>query len=401
MKEDFVLSALRDSIAWLEASPMQRMSLGSRELFHSDFLSWLFEAYPRALAHVFDLSVENCKIAREEQNLDLVVYDGENPVLIVENKVKSYPDFAQLRRYSTKLPSVDKRYLLTLVSPGFEIPKGWETVLYKDLAAGLRRWFETSQVLSEHRQYIVDYITLLDHLVAVAQECFDPAKIRETNFWFQGNQTQFLEKVGFSQTLQKFQAMAFRDFLKQAVPAETASSAFPALISNDDAAPEEHHVKVWSALFNNTPCVTLEPVLANPDPEGLRFEIQIQGQQYRRLVAGPPLRDAVNLTTSRTEKSARTWECLEQFGADSWLFGRERTLSPDGKRCFELDEVKRRSKMRSDLCFYKPNVVYQYIDIVLESDRGALPLKALPLQITRDIELAFELLRHADKKKNP
>lgn len=373
---------------------MQRMSLGSRELFHSDFLSWLFEEYPRALERVFDLSVEDCKIAREEQNLDLVVRDGETPVLIVENKVKSYPDFAQLQRYSAKLPDVDKRYLLTLVPPGFEMPRGWETVLYKDLATRLRRWFETSQVLSEHRQYIVDYITLLDHLVVVAQECFDPAKIRENNFWFQGNQTQFLEKVGFSQTLQKFQAMAFRDFLKQAVPAGTDSRAFPALISNDDVAPEEDHVKVWSALFNNTPCVTLEPVLAGPRSEGLRFEIQIQGQQYRRLVAGPPLRDAVSYTTSRTEKSERTWACLEALGADSWLFGRERPLSPDGNRCFVLDEAMMRSKMRSDLCFYKPDVVYQYIDIAHENDLGALSLITLPLQISRDIELAFELLRH-------
>ncbi|GHF05429.1 hypothetical protein GCM10016455_28380 [Aliiroseovarius zhejiangensis] len=394
------MSALRNSITWLETSPMQRMSLGSRELFHSDFLSWLFEEYPRALAHVFDLTVKECKVAREEQNIDLVVRDGETPVLIVENKVKSYPDFAQLQRYSTRFPDVDKRYLLTLVPPSFAMPKGWKTVLYKDLAVGLQRWFEASHVSSEHRQYVVDYMTLVDHLATVAEECFDPVKIRENNFWFQGNRIQFLEKVGFSQTLQKFQAMAFRDYLKQAVPAEAASIAFPALISNDDAAPEEHHVKVWSALFNNTPCVTLEPVLADLGSEGLRFEIQIQGQQYRRLVAGPPLRNVVSRTTSRTEKSELTWACLEASGADSWLFGRERTLAPDGNRSFMLDEAMMRSKMRSDLCFYKPDVVYQYIDIAHENDLGALSLKTLPLQISRDIELAFGLLRHTEATKN-
>jgi len=386
---------------------MQRMSLGSRELFHSDFLSWLFEEHPDALMHVFDLSVQDCNVSREEQHLDLVVRDDKTPVLIVENKVKSYPDLAQLKRYSSKFPSVNKRFLLTLVPPGFEMPQGWEALLYKDLADALQLWWQdtlmtetpSKSVADEHKQYVIDYITLIGHLVTVAEKCFDPEKILENDFWFRGGRTENLSKVGFSQTLQKFEAMAFRDFLKHAVPAASGGIGFPALVSNDDIAPEEDHVKVWSALFNNTPCVTLEPALANPSVEGVRFEIQIQGKQYRRLIAGPPLRDAVGLA-SRSSKSEHAWACLEASGADSWLFGRERKLAANGEKGFLLDGAVMASKMRGDLCFYKPDVVYQYLDIMPNNDHGSLSPKYLPTQISKDIKLAFELLRRCKITNN-
>jgi hypothetical protein len=296
--------------------------------------------------------------------------------------------------FTAGFQNVDKRYLLTLIPPNFDLPQGWRLISYKNLVVGLRQWFQANQVAIDHKKYIVDYMTLVDHLTTVAEECFDPTKIRESNFWFQGDHPKLLSKIGFLQTLQKFEAMAFRDYLKQTIATVLEDIAFPVKVSNDDVAAGENYIKVWSALFNNTPCVTLEPVLAEPSVDGLRFEIQIQGQQYRRLVAGPPLREAVCLDASRLEKSRRAWECLEAQGGDRWLFGREKKHDPDGRRIFMVDGTMMRTRMRGDMCFYKPHAVYQYVDIKSDGQQNQTFLRNWSVQISNDIKLAFELLRH-------
>ncbi|MEJ2017316.1 MAG: hypothetical protein P8X51_03185, partial [Maritimibacter sp.] len=163
------MNDLDGAVDWLKTSPMQRMSLGSRELFHSDFLSWLFETYPTALGPVFGLHLNGCKVEREKQNLDLVVRETHTspPVLIIENKMKSYPDREQLERYNAKFPETKKRVLLTLVAPTFDMPDWWETLLYRELADQLRGWFSGANVAAEHRQYVEDYVALIGHLSTV------------------------------------------------------------------------------------------------------------------------------------------------------------------------------------------------------------------------------------------
>ena len=378
---------------------MQRLSLGSRELFHSDFLSWLFETYPEALQHVFDLHLDGFKVERERQHLDLVISEKESklPLLIIENKVKSYPDRAQLERYNKKFPETEKRILLTLVHPNFDLPSPWQELLYKDLAQLLWNWFEGAEVIQEHRQYILDYITLIGHLSTVAIECFSPQRIRENNFWFEKSQKHNLSKIGFAQTLQKFQAEALKDFMSQTVFDTLGETALPLLVSSVAKGCEKDHVKVWSALFNNTPCVTFVPVIAKPNLDGLRFEIQIQGTQYRRLVAGPPLKNTVSGQLTSSDKAEKTWECLENFASEGWLLGREIQRGSNRQKGFDLNGNRMRSSMRGNLCFYKPDVVYQYVDIAIGEDQGALLFNDLPTQIAKDILLAFELLKGRQK----
>jgi len=89
------------------------MSLGSRELFHSNFLAWLFENNPEVIEIIFGVSCSGSaglKVLRESQQIDIVVeiQDGSEPgklgtVLAIENKVKDTPNASQLRKYSEKL----------------------------------------------------------------------------------------------------------------------------------------------------------------------------------------------------------------------------------------------------------------------------------------------------------
>ncbi len=110
---------------------MFHLSLGSKELFHSNFLYWLniidrdaFMSVMHRLAKVEkfwweDLfSKDNVEVRRESRNFDLSIYvrtciekclEGEKrkvetwiPVLVLENKIKSLPHHDQLQEYTAK-----------------------------------------------------------------------------------------------------------------------------------------------------------------------------------------------------------------------------------------------------------------------------------------------------------
>jgi len=117
MSEDSNLSELNQN-------PMFRLSLGAKELFHSNFLAFLFEQsecsdLQKALLKEFgvgnlryDFEIETF---RERNNFDLIVwvkpkeYENEDDFLnkchliFIENKFKSVPNKEQLDSYSEKI----------------------------------------------------------------------------------------------------------------------------------------------------------------------------------------------------------------------------------------------------------------------------------------------------------
>ena len=392
------------ALCWLKKSPMQRISLGSRELFHSDFLAWLFETYPGALAKVIGEPLECIKVERERQHLDLVVRKCKKPserrepkefkpYLIIENKFKSYPDKKQLERYNDKLPEVKKRILLTLLAPDFDMPTLWKTLLYADLAQHLKKWISDADVEQEHRVYVQDYITMITHQATVASVRFEASKLEDSNYWFGGPWGQELSEIGFAQTLTKFQAAAFLKKMAEKVKPSEKGKQLPPFRFQEEADSNSDYVWGWSALFNNTPCATFVLCSVQPVLKGLRFEIQIQGRQYRRLISGLPLSEIFAASRAKPEKCEKVWAWLESAGAEGWLFGRG-LLPKDAEfgKGFELDGFRKPSSMRVDMCFYRPDTVYQYLDISVEGRNGELTVEKLPKQISRDIELGFRLL---------
>lgn len=134
----------------LESSAMFYMSLGSKELFHTNFLHWLsivdrtyFINILKRLASTTaepvsfwweekfkeDVNGKKFEVRREDKNFDLSIWlltNKENqdkeiwiPVLIIENKMKSLPYQEQLKKY------VDK---------AFDFWKKWE-----EIKAGIKK----------------------------------------------------------------------------------------------------------------------------------------------------------------------------------------------------------------------------------------------------------------------
>ena len=109
----------------LNKNPMFRLSLGSKELFHSNFLAFLWEQNNKAflellndLCHnsiqVEDLFRKEPTLDREKENFDICIHHkegkGEKEIydIIIENKVKSIPYEEQLIDYENKVASHQK-----------------------------------------------------------------------------------------------------------------------------------------------------------------------------------------------------------------------------------------------------------------------------------------------------
>jgi hypothetical protein len=179
-KKVIALKALNN----LKESRLFNLSLGSKELFHSNFIAWLSEKYPCEVGKIFSVFLEGEKPKnyyiqpplREKENIDLILKYDDGRELIIENKVKSIPYIDQLSKYSGKHNSNKTYLLLSLTKPNFidrnnEVVVGdsvkWKYCSYEELAdmmsdISLEDTFD-KLILSDY----IDFIKNLSHLESI------------------------------------------------------------------------------------------------------------------------------------------------------------------------------------------------------------------------------------------
>ena len=178
----------------LGESPLFNFSLGSKELFHSNFLAWLGENkstrnifiqilkknleddntnYPDWI-NEFENNASKFEILREYKHFDLCIRDeNKKLVLILENKVKSIPSFEQIERYTEDIPEKNENTSLVLLSLIGNFvdkvlieQKGWKIVSYKNLYDCLKD-IDLS-CLSCYYQFILeDYKRFINNLITI------------------------------------------------------------------------------------------------------------------------------------------------------------------------------------------------------------------------------------------
>lgn len=126
-----------DSVKSLIESPLYSMSLGSKELFHSNFWVWIFEQkkykkFINCFFEHFDLTTIK-SIQREDKNRDIVLYDTKGNEFVIENKIKSYATIEQIKRYKA-----DIGVLTGINKPPFNLPNNWRFLSYSMIADHLR-----------------------------------------------------------------------------------------------------------------------------------------------------------------------------------------------------------------------------------------------------------------------
>lgn len=166
----------------LRHSAMFNLSLSSKELFHSNFLYWIFTVNPKAFKRLIEILLEEQNLAwgsdwrvkREYNHFDLsVVNEKDEFLFVLENKVKSIPVLEQIQKYDEDLsqsPACGK-LLLSLVSEfpdKNDIEKVWKVKNYEDLSDALMQI--RCMLPIRYVAYIDDYCDFISNLNQLAKE---------------------------------------------------------------------------------------------------------------------------------------------------------------------------------------------------------------------------------------
>ena len=179
----------------LYKNPMFRISLGSKELFHSNFLAFLWDcdkqAFLNMIYHLLPegkkinvselLGKEGLTIYREKENLDLCICHTENNKdcidIVIENKVKSIPYIEQLNEYRQTAAkpqyknSASVTYILLTLATEFPnkeaIERDWNIITYDQLVEAIKQYYHKNNIEPRLQQYVADYTDFIDKLSAL------------------------------------------------------------------------------------------------------------------------------------------------------------------------------------------------------------------------------------------
>ena len=172
--------SLDEVVTRLEANPVFRLGLASKELFHSNFIAWCME-YDQELALGFlklfgvnEINAEKLEVRTEESHFDLSVYLGEARLAVIENKLFNPVDSAQLRRYGVVLDKAtgeDRRATrvhLSLLGPFVtaSAPK-WSGIRYDDIKPLFDEYVDAQSTKSFENEMIQRYSQVLSDLIEI------------------------------------------------------------------------------------------------------------------------------------------------------------------------------------------------------------------------------------------
>jgi len=279
----------------LKKSPMFNFSLGSKELFHSNFFAWLAETYPKQFAGFLneiyedtildeDWEKKGFSVKREYENFDLCIckkFDKgkEKPVIVIENKVKSIAYKEQLEKYEEKVRKLygnkkpECKYLLfTMHDVPNDICKGWKVVQYDKIIEAIKRNFEN--IIDKYNKKIIDdYRTFVSALNVLMEEWNndDVYYLKDAN-----KVMASLKELRLNDLYWKLKMSKMKEKLKEKIK-EMLKNSLKKLLYNDD------NIKI--DYTNGSGILTLEKIYCtNVTKAKISIRIQIQGNQYRRVL---------------------------------------------------------------------------------------------------------------------
>lgn len=252
----------------LQQNPMYRLSMSSLELFHSNFLEWLFDLDHKAFLTCFGFDVDSStytiereyhlgKRDRKQWVTDIAVFKNGKMILIIENKIKSTPSKGQLK-YQNELAGEDcKKVLLSLFEYSVIEDKlsKFCKVLYKDLIDKILTNYESH---SQFVPYIKDYCKMLQKLQNILDN--DPL----VTGWKDGHYTAHLSS-------KKLEIYDMMDAFRKYQAASLVNKFEESIVEKDTSMTCEH------SLNNKRACATIAYKLN----DRLNVGVQIEHDQLR------------------------------------------------------------------------------------------------------------------------
>ncbi len=293
----------------LNKNPMFRLSLGSKELFHSNFLAFLWDQNPKAflellndLCHnsiqVEDLFRKEPTLDREKENFDICLHHkegkGEKEIydIIIENKVKSIPYKEQLEDYENKVKqhhNTTTYILLTLADnfPNANNIKGWTIVSYETLAEKLElkmNIFSSSN--QQIQKYIEDYIYFIKQLTPLKDKILEDLK--NNGPYHQQEDINTFHKYKLSDLYIKLRGAYFIGLIKDKLESTYKKNGVDVEYFTSSKFEERRRggsgekTMIWLHSGMNRGKSTVTASINPANSENL-YELQIEGDQYRHM----------------------------------------------------------------------------------------------------------------------
>lgn len=348
---------MNDNKNYLKNSLIFQMSLGSKELFHSNVWAWLMEKDSRIINVFFDVDLARYKVdsvLREYHKRDIVVELEElsshrKYYLLLENKIKSLPTREQLDRYTDML---DGRELLGatftgLVNPFRENPQiknrekkitaVWRFARYDKIADGIEKIVAASDCFSgDKKQQIGEYCEIIRRMDKVLSEELEKAKNRLAY-------ENGLTELRINDLFVKLKGATFIDYMneeerKKELPNVDGYDLYIAQSFHNGKATLDFRYTNWKD--EKTPWLTMG--------------IQLEGKQYRRVAERGDLKGA---------KPRDIYHEFEQKGWFDGTFDKQNNRAVFGK---PTSMAGRQAERFNKYMGENSAFVYQYYDITEE-----------------------------------
>lgn len=372
------------AVDYLKTSPMFNLSLSSKELFHSNFLYWIYIADKnafRALLEAVGIKTdnwgENWVAKREYLNFDLCVIDNKRLLAVIENKVKSIPTAEQLAKYNEKIEksfgdvSVPK-ILLSLTESKIDESnnvKVWQYVSYKQICDTLFSDDFQSFFSGYQKELINDYAKFVQALITVAECWKEDAeegniflldyKERESKDEVENNE-YITHKEGALNNSDKYRTareLRIHDLYGKYRTAILKVKLATRLEAKGLLGKHSPLTITPNIAYSNSQPI-LEVMIEGVGKKAEAFFISIQGCQYRHAI------NARDNDASTKEK--RVQESVERCQKEKgWHWFMNPNEHPNnGRRFPNLPDVLSKSGQRKSICSFAGrggvNYIYQY-----------------------------------------
>lgn len=265
---------IEDVFNELKKSPLYNLSMSSLENFHTNFLVWLGNKHPEQTWTLLtgeqetppNIKFEAQKNCGKNCKFDLCVKEKEkdNIILVLENKIKSYPTEEQLEKYNEVIENQNcKKILLTLFP--FEIKnqdqcKGWIVITHSKLAEDWKNFFNLRDVIYPEA-LVIDYFNMIEKIDEIVKIVKEEEHLEEYDIY------EIADKLeDFHDVYVKYRTFNLMNFIKEYVKEkriDTKNIKFSTDFSN-----------------SNEGVINIEKQYN----EKIILSIQIQGQEYRHCL---------------------------------------------------------------------------------------------------------------------
>lgn len=162
-----------DRFEKLKNSVMFNLSLSSKELFHSNFLSFLFKKNNDFFFKITGVDKFNIKeIKREHKNIDIEIIGDKEEKYLIENKVKDIIGEDQIKKILEKNKDYKKYYLFSLLGNNMsnEIKEKyheWEEIGYEKIISKLKIHNFNDDLINKMKD---DYCVFMENMIKLLEE---------------------------------------------------------------------------------------------------------------------------------------------------------------------------------------------------------------------------------------